>query len=107
MLDEARRHEEALAVFQHALELQPDVAFLRRNVADQLRKLDRLDAAEAELDRAAALDPDAPFLLLRRAELAQARGERAAAAGWARRALASQPDWDDAQAVLAWAEGEG
>jgi hypothetical protein len=58
------------------------------------------------LDVAEQLEPEAPYLALRRAELAKARGDRTAAARWAQEALARQPGWDEAQALLAWASQE-
>jgi hypothetical protein len=52
------------------------------------------------LDAAEALDPDALYLALRRAELAKARGDQPEAERWADEALRRQPDWDEAQALL-------
>jgi predicted Zn-dependent protease len=95
----------AAAAYAQAVALAPDQPMLRRNYADSLIALGRLDEATAQLDAAEALDPDAPYLALRRAELAKARGDRAAAARWAEEALRRRPDWDEAQAVLAWAQG--
>ena len=40
---------------------------------------------------------------LRWSELAQARGNREEARRWAEEALRRHPDWDEAQALLDWA----
>ncbi len=103
LLEEAERHEEALAISQHSLHLQPGAAWLVRNVANNLINLNRLDQAAAHLDQAEALDPDSPYLPLRRAELAKARNHPADTARWAQLALDRQPDWADAQTLLTWA----
>ncbi len=79
---------------------------LRRNYANTLIHLQSLDEAAAQLDAAEALEPDAPYLALRRAELAKARDERDEAARWAREALRRQPGWDEAEALQRWAAGE-
>jgi tetratricopeptide (TPR) repeat protein len=105
VLDDADRKEEACPIYASIVELQPDEAMWRRNYADSLIKLGRLDEATAQLDAAEALDPESPYLALRRAELAKARGDREGAARWAQEALRRRPDWDEAQAVLAWAQG--
>lgn len=76
---------------------------LRRNYANSLIALGRLDEAATQLAAAAELEPDAPYLALRRAELAKARGDRDEATRWATEALRRQPDWDEAQALLTWA----
>jgi tetratricopeptide (TPR) repeat protein len=104
VLDQAGRKEDALAAYAAAVEIQPEEAMWRRNYANTLIALGRLDEAAAQLDAAEALEPDAPYLALRRAELAKARGERAGAVEWAREALRRRPDWDEAQAVLDWGQ---
>jgi tetratricopeptide (TPR) repeat protein len=94
----------AAEAYAQAVTLQPDSAMLRRNYANTLIHLGRLDQAAAQLDAAAALEPEAPYLALRRAELAKAHGQRSAARQWAQTALARQPGWDEAQAILTWAQ---
>ena len=99
LLDEAGRQEETLAVYGEAVALAPDHAMLRRNYANTLIKLGRLDEAAAQLDAAEALEPDAAYLALRRAELAQARGDRAEALRWAQEALRRRPGWAEAEQI--------
>jgi tetratricopeptide (TPR) repeat protein len=94
----------AAEAYARAVALAPDQALLRRNYANTLIALGRLDEATAQLDAAEAPEPDAPYLALRRAELAKARGDRADATAWAQEALRRRPGWEEAQAVLAWAE---
>ena len=89
--------------YLRAIELAPDDVMTRRNYANQLIRLHQLEAAEAQLDAAAAIDPESPFLALRRAELARAGDDRLAAQHWAAEALQRQPGWDEAQAILDWA----
>jgi len=103
LLEELGRVEESLNVYGEAVSAQPEAAWLRRNYAEGLTKSQRLAEAAEQLDRAEELQPDAPYLALRRAELAQAQGDRTQAAAWASEALRRQPDWDEAQALLAWA----
>ncbi|GIK75748.1 MAG: hypothetical protein BroJett021_47360 [Chloroflexota bacterium] len=62
-----------------------------------------LDEAAAQLAVAARLEPDAPYLALRYAELAKARKNCNEAAEWATEALRRQPEWVEAQEILAWA----
>ncbi len=95
----------AAEAYAQAVALAPDQAMLRRNYANTLIALGRLEEAGAQLDAAEALEPDAPYLALRRAELAKARDDREAARRWAEEALRRRPDWDEAQAVLDWARG--
>jgi tetratricopeptide (TPR) repeat protein len=93
----------ATAAYAQAVVLAPDQPMLRRNYANSLLALGRLDEAAAQLDAAEALEPESPYLALRRAEVAKAREDRAEAARWAQEALRRQPDWAEAQAVLDWA----
>ncbi len=105
-LANAGRRKDALPVYAEAVALLPDQAWLRRNFADSLIKLGQLDEAASQLDVAEAIEPDAPYLALRRAELAKARQDPATAQHWASEALRRQPEWDEAQAILAWAQAE-
>lgn len=106
ILDNAGRKEDALAVYAAIVALLPTEAMWRRNYANSLINLNRLDEAAGELDEAERLDPGAPYLALRRAELARAREDRGAAAQWAQEALRRQPDWEEAQEILTWATNE-
>ncbi|MCX7853939.1 MAG: tetratricopeptide repeat protein [Caldilineales bacterium] len=67
LLQEAGRPQEALAAYAEAVALAPNDAMFRRDYAHQLITLGRLDEAAAQLDAAEALEPDAPYLALRRA----------------------------------------
>ena len=102
LFDEAERLEDGLEIYVEAAALLPDAGWLQRNVADSLIRIVRLDEAEAQLDRAAQIEPDAPYLALHRAALAKARGDRAAGREWAEEALRRSPDWEEAQALLDW-----
>ncbi|MBX3052858.1 MAG: tetratricopeptide repeat protein [Caldilineaceae bacterium] len=104
LYDEAERLEEGFGVYKEAAALLPAAGWLQRNVADSLIRLERLDEAEAQLDRAAQTEPDAPYLALHRAALAKARNDRAGVVQWAEEALRRSPDWDEAQALLDWAQ---
>ena len=61
----------AAEAYAQAVALAPDQAMLRRNYANSLIALGRLDEAASHLDTAETLDPDSPYLALRRAELAK------------------------------------
>ena len=89
----------------YALVTTRNLARVRRSSAGVLMGQNRLDEAARQLDSAEALEPDAPDLALRRAELAKVRGDRADAAHWAQEALRRQSDWDEAESILAWAAG--
>ena len=65
--------EGALSAYDGAIALEPDFAMWRRNRTGTLIELQRLDAAETELGRARALEPDAARLDELAAELAAAR----------------------------------
>ncbi len=105
-LENAERAEEALTVYASVVALQPNEGMWRRNYANSLIKLGRLDEAAVQLDEAERFDSAAPYLALRRAELAKARTDHLTAAEWAQEALRRQPDWKEAQEILAWASGE-
>ena len=96
--------EKSHLAYCRAIELDPENASIRRNYANTLIKLKHLDEAASQLDIAETQEPASPYLALRRGELAQARGDRVQAQTWAAEALRRQPDWDEAQAILAWAQ---
>jgi tetratricopeptide (TPR) repeat protein len=100
-------HDAAAEASRQVVGLAPTDARARRGYAEDLIRIGRLDEATEQLDAAEALDAAAPYLALRRAELAKARGNRAEALRWAQEALRRQPDWDTAQALLAWGEAGG
>jgi hypothetical protein len=96
----------AAAAYAQAVAVAPGDARLRRNFADSLISLEAHDAASAQLDAAEILEPDAPYLALHRAALARARDNRPVAAQWAAEALRRRPAWEEAQAILLWAQAE-
>lgn len=63
----------ALVAYNRAIVLQPDYAMWRRNRANTLIDLGRLDEAEAEIAAARTLEPDAPRLAALDQALSQAR----------------------------------
>ena len=75
-LDNLGRTEEALAANVEAMTLLPNTPALHRNRADVLIHARRLKEAEEDLAHAVELDgnEDSPYLWLRRAQLAIARG---------------------------------
>ncbi|MBA3531518.1 MAG: tetratricopeptide repeat protein, partial [Ardenticatenales bacterium] len=71
--DNAGDKEAALLAFERAIALQPGFAMWRRNRVGMLIELGRPDEAEAELDRARDLEPEATRLPDLEAQLATAR----------------------------------
>jgi DNA-binding protein Fis len=65
--------EASLAAIDRAIALQPDEAMWRRNRSGTLIDLGRLDEATEELERARALEPEAPRLAQLQESLDQAR----------------------------------
>jgi predicted Zn-dependent protease len=90
--------------YARAVDLDPDNAMLRRNYADALIKTASWAEAAGQLAAAETIEPDAPYLALRWAELAKAQGDRRKAQEWAAEALRHQPGWEEAQALLDWAQ---
>jgi Flp pilus assembly protein TadD len=90
----------ATDAYRQALLLAPRQPMLRRNYADSLIRAGRLDEAGRQLDVAEKLEPAAPLLALRRAELARARGDKASLRRWAEETLRRQPGMKDAQRML-------
>src|SRR6266568_2614144 len=76
-LDNLGRVEDALAAYNEALTLLPDMPALYRNRAETLIHARRLDEAEADLAHAVELDghEDSLYLWYRRAQLAIARSD--------------------------------
>jgi len=90
----------AAQAYGQAAALAPDAPMLRRNYAETLIKLGRLGEATFQLDLAERLEPDSAFQALRRAELANARGDRVEARHWAEETLRRQPGMPEASAML-------
>ena len=88
LLVQAGRHEEALAAFEAALALEPDLAVLQNDVAWALARVRRdLDRALALATRAAAASENDPSVLDTLALVRLARGDAAEALEAADRAL--------------------
>lgn len=90
----------AADAYRQAVALAPREPMLRRNYADSLIRARRLDEAARQLDAAQKLEPGAPLLALHRAELAEARSDRAGMKRWAEEALRRQPGMKEARALL-------
>lgn len=75
-LSAASEHAAALAAYERAVALQPEVAVWQRNRAGMLIALGCLDEAMQSITAARTLEPDAPRLTELEAELAEARGAR-------------------------------
>jgi len=104
ILADARRNlgdlSGAAQAYGQAAALVPDAPLLRRNYAETLITLGRLGEATFQLDLAERLEPASAFQALRWAELAGARGDRAAARHWAEETLRRQPGLPEALAML-------
>ncbi|MBI4789527.1 MAG: tetratricopeptide repeat protein [Chloroflexi bacterium] len=74
-LESLKRYDEAIDGYTHAIEREPNSAYLYRNRANILLDQDRLDEAERDIVRAAELEPEHAFTHARQAELALARGQ--------------------------------
>ncbi len=75
-LSAASEHAAALAAYERAVALQPEVGVWQRNRAGMLIALGCLDEATQSITAARKLEPDAPRLAELEAELAAARGMR-------------------------------
>ncbi len=75
-LSTAGEYAAALAAYERAVALQPEVAVWQRNRASMLIALGYLDEAMQSITAARTLEPDAPRLIELEAELAAARGVR-------------------------------
>lgn len=91
--------EEALAVFRRVLDLAPDHALARYNLALALKRADRLHEAAAELRRAIAIEPrpEAHYSL---GVILWHQGDVDGALGALRAAIAAHPQYADAYYTL-------
>jgi tetratricopeptide (TPR) repeat protein len=85
-------YPQAVEAYTQALSLCPDRAMTYRNRANTYTEMKDFVAAAADLARAAELQPDHPYLALRRGDLAFKQGEYAAAAGHYRQFSAGLPN---------------
>ncbi|HEX8732609.1 MAG TPA: tetratricopeptide repeat protein [Ktedonobacterales bacterium] len=90
ILSRIGRHEAALAWYEAALHIKPTVALLS-NKAEALASLGRLDEADAVLDEAAALEPDAMGVWAVRGIVATRRGQHDEALAAFNRAMTLDP----------------
>ena len=85
----------ALAAFEAATELDPLGITVKIERAKELRALDRLDEAEAQLDDVLNMEPGELRALIERGHLFRGRGDRERAAGAFRTAAAVDPrNWN-------------
>ncbi len=70
---EEKKPNQAIAAYSRGLKFAPENAMLLRNRAGEQIEAGQLDAAQADIDAAAALEPEAPRLVELRAALEQAR----------------------------------
>jgi len=90
--DKQKDHWKAIETYTRALDIFPTQAgYILRNRAYQYIKLKEIDLAENDLDRAAQLQPDNAYLFLRRAQLANLRGEHEQALAHCAAALERYP----------------
>jgi tetratricopeptide (TPR) repeat protein len=71
---EQKEYTKAIQAFSHSLEIIPENAYVLRNRAEEYIRLKQVEAAAADLERAANLEPDHPFLFLRKGDLAIIQG---------------------------------
>jgi tetratricopeptide (TPR) repeat protein len=73
-LESLKRYDEAIEAYTHAIEREPNSAYLFRNRANILLDQDRLDEAKHDIARAAELEPEHPYTHARQGYLALACG---------------------------------
>jgi tetratricopeptide (TPR) repeat protein len=94
--------QEALTLFEKALQLQPDNHYLLSNAGLALCRLGRFDESIADCQRAIALDPMDPKPHNTLAANYLSTGKIAEAVICCNKALAIYPDFDKASCNLAW-----
>ncbi|HUO82158.1 MAG TPA: tetratricopeptide repeat protein, partial [Gammaproteobacteria bacterium] len=95
------RPEEALALHRKGLELDPRSALMQVNYAFDLLALGRFEEAQAALEKAIELDPQHPSAYAAIAKLHHVLlANPAEAIGWAKKALAIDPDSPGNAALL-------
>jgi len=95
------RHEEAVRHIAAAVELSPQLAFLRSNFAEALRAAGDLSSAEREARTALSLDTGQASAEFNLAAILAARSAREEALEHALRALSARPDWPEALLLTA------
>ncbi len=110
VLEALGRLDEAVGAYTQALDLLPDTPPLLRNRAEACILARHLDAAEADLARAAALDghEDSAYLWLRRAQIAIVRGDGALADAMLDEAIQRDTAFEVnyERALAAWLRGD-
>src|SRR5205085_2139559 len=104
LLDRMGRFEEAVAAYGEAIAKAPDFAPALANRATALMALARLNAARADYEAAAALDPANLIAANSLAALALMRGDLAEARRQAEAVLAREPGFPGAVTTLAGAD---
>jgi predicted Zn finger-like uncharacterized protein len=90
-------YDGAIGHYREAVAVQPKDLSARFHLAVAQRRVRRFDAAAAELDRVAAVDPDYPGLMLERGLLFEESGDVEKAIEQFKGALARAPDDPDLQ----------
>jgi len=98
---QVRYWRDSLTLWEHALEVAPDNALARIEIADALMRRGRLPEAETHLARAVALTPQSEHARVNYAIALTHRGQFAAAEEQVKEALRLKPDDAPAHAQLA------
>lgn len=93
--------EAAKAAYDHAIELDPELAAAWTNLGSMYAEIGDLDAARDQFDRALACDPDQPEAHCNLAELALRDGDHDTAIEGYRQVLRLAPEWAEAHYGLA------
>ena len=101
MLNRFQREEEALALLQDGLLIDPLDPRLHSWIAATLQGLDRLDEAEAAFKRAQELNPEDPNILGSLAQLSREREQVVDMLNWYRRAAELDPQDHEIPAIIA------
>nr|MBP8291793.1 hypothetical protein [Caldilineaceae bacterium] len=92
LADDQQDHAGALAAFSRGLAFDDGNAVLRRNRAGEAIVLNDLAAAVADIEKAAALEPDAPRLVTLRSDLAAWQGDGAGLLALSAPRIAANPE---------------
>ena len=95
------RFDDSLALFEHAIALNPAVPEYHANLGNALKMTSRLEEAEGAFVSAISLRPDYPEALMNLATVRRSRGDLEDAERLLRRSLQLRPNWADAQINLA------
>jgi tetratricopeptide (TPR) repeat protein len=102
-LQKQERHEEALKVFDKAVQLKPDDADLWRHLGDNLAQLGRLDQARLAFQQVLKLNPDHQHALYKSGALLNQLGRHEEAIGYLDRSNELLPHHAATLQARAWA----